>query len=565
MNIQAIRFSCSKKGDGPENVVLTVGSDIDLLRIRKKEKCAAFVIRSSDLVHLLAFKTIVQDRGTKNKAKQLPILMLGYKKIPAITGNYRSSGQMARSVANLIDHAVSSGEDNIFLIGAGDSVFRELSDRISTRALRKGSLPAAGYPDRSFSSNQPDPFRVASETVMNLMSENEIPDILENRYLGHSIEVRLVKQFILMASRDESRVLIIGETGTGKEIVARMIHSLSRRQNRSFVAINCGAIPGELFESELFGHERGAFTGASRKKDGLWKTAEGGTLFLDEIGDLPLNHQVKILNSLQTGFIQPVGATYKIPVNTRIIAATNHDLIELVKKKQFRDDLYYRLRAIHIQTPALRDHVEDIPLIAQSLWKDVCRSDRARLSKAVTDSLKDYYWPGNVREMKMLLRQMRTIFGDTKVTVRHLESLRQLDQYNLIARKKNTTGRKINRSNVEYLLYLNRVEDILKSIRLSLKPIVSREVESEKERMWIALMVQSYLSDLEIVNSRPVDDKYKKTINAIAQLSRMLRAFMQILDDSSDRAVSYWKKDVSEELRDVLSRIETDNRRLIKN
>jgi len=217
----------------------------------------------------------------------------------------------------------------------------------------------------------------------------------------------LLRQARLVADSDAS-VLIYGESGTGKELLARAIHRASPRHDKPFVAVNCGAMPGELLESELFGHARGAFTGAVQAHKGLFQSADGGTLLLDEIGDMPLALQVKLLRVLQEGEVRPVGATQQIPVDVRVISATHRDLDEAKAAGQFREDLYYRLNVVSLKLPALADRREDIPLLATHFLRKLAeRYKRTALSLApeAMAMLIAAPWPGNVRQLLNLLEQ----------------------------------------------------------------------------------------------------------------------------------------------------------------
>jgi len=198
-------------------------------------------------------------------------------------------------------------------------------------------------------------------------------------------------------------VLITGESGTGKELIARAIHKLSPRRLNPFIPVNCGALPEHLFESELFGHERGAFTGAVQSKPGLLEFADTGTFFLDEIGELSPKLQVKLLRILQEKKIRRVGGTKELNIDVRIVAATNKNLEDLVQRGLFREDLYYRLTAMKIDVPPIRERVEDIPLLAQHFLQEICRENnnkRCRFSPSAIEKLKSYPWPGNVRELQ---------------------------------------------------------------------------------------------------------------------------------------------------------------------
>jgi two-component system response regulator HydG len=212
-------------------------------------------------------------------------------------------------------------------------------------------------------------------------------------------------------SSTDSTVLISGESGTGKEVVARYIHKLSGRSDQAFLSINCGALPDSLLESELFGHVKGSFTGAVKDKDGLLVAAEGGTFFLDEIGEMSPATQVKLLRAIQEREVIPVGATKAVPVDVRIIAATNRDLEEEITRGGFRSDLYYRLNVIQLRLPPLRERREDIPVLANHFLRAKATDDAEprRLSDEAMDVLKAYDWPGNVRELENALERAAVV------------------------------------------------------------------------------------------------------------------------------------------------------------
>jgi two-component system response regulator GlrR len=217
----------------------------------------------------------------------------------------------------------------------------------------------------------------------------------------------LLRQAKLVADSDAS-VLIFGESGTGKELLARAIHQASRRRDKPFVAVNCGAIPSDLLESELFGHARGAFTGAIQAHKGLFQAADGGTLFLDEIGDMPLPLQVKLLRVLQEGEVRPVGSTQAIPVDVRVISATHRDLDSQREQGLFREDLYYRLNVVSLKLPSLAERREDIPLLAAHILQRLGERYRKPASTLAPDAMALLIaapWPGNVRQLLNLLEQ----------------------------------------------------------------------------------------------------------------------------------------------------------------
>ncbi len=233
----------------------------------------------------------------------------------------------------------------------------------------------------------------------------------KQRLKGNSKAIVNVCKLIDQVAESDATVLILGESGTGKEVVARTVHDWSLRSNQPFVPINCGAIPGELLESELFGHEKGAFTGALSTRQGRFELAEGGTLFLDEIGDMPMAMQVKLLRVLQERTFERVGSNKTMHCNVRIIAATHRKLDDEIKENRFREDLFYRLNVFPIEMPALRDRAEDIPLLAKDLIERMASENRGsvRLTDTAIALLMQHQWPGNVRELANLIERLAII------------------------------------------------------------------------------------------------------------------------------------------------------------
>lgn len=220
--------------------------------------------------------------------------------------------------------------------------------------------------------------------------------------------MREILQQARMVAATDARVLITGESGTGKELLAQAIHKASQRHDKPFVAINCSAMAENLLESELFGHEKGAFTGATRSHDGLFKSAEGGTLMLDEIGDMPLRLQVKLLRVLQENQVRPVGSTQAIDVDVRVISATHRDLQELMSEGHFREDLYYRLNVVHIRLPTLDERREDIPLLVANFLQTIAKEagqERKVYAPEAVEMLVTAEWPGNIRQLYNIVRQ----------------------------------------------------------------------------------------------------------------------------------------------------------------
>jgi two-component system response regulator PilR (NtrC family) len=238
------------------------------------------------------------------------------------------------------------------------------------------------------------------------------------RLLGNSPPMRQLREMIGRVARSQAPVHIAGESGTGKELVARLIHHSGPRSEGPFIAVNCGAIPGELMESEFFGHKRGSFTGAVADKKGLVQGASGGTLFLDEVADLPLHMQVKLLRVIQEKAVRPVGETEEQDVDVRLLSATHKPLAELVAKGAFREDLYYRINVIELRVPSLRERTSDIPELATHILSRLARragGEPAQLTPEALAVLADYSFPGNVRELENILERALTLSLDGRI------------------------------------------------------------------------------------------------------------------------------------------------------
>ncbi len=234
--------------------------------------------------------------------------------------------------------------------------------------------------------------------------------------IGESAPIKKIKETIAKVSPTEARVLITGENGVGKELVARWLHEKSGRAEGPLVEVNCAAIPSELIESELFGHEKGSFTSAIKQRIGKFEQANGGTLFLDEIGDMSLSAQAKVLRALQEGKITRVGADKDIMVDVRVIAATNKDLLKEVNEKNFRLDLYHRLSVIVIHVPSLNERQDDIPLLTDQFLEDICADygiAKKLMEPAAIEELKAYNWTGNIRELRNVVERLVILSGKT--------------------------------------------------------------------------------------------------------------------------------------------------------
>lgn len=305
--------------------------------------------------------------------------------------------------------------------------------------------------------------------TINIASKNifsdqiSMPDVFEH-FIGNSSEIIKIKKMIAQVAKSDSNVLIHGESGTGKDVIANCIHLLSDRKMKPYVPINCGAIPQELIESELFGHEKGAFTGASAKRAGRFEIANQGTLFLDEIGDMPLSMQVKLLRVIQDKSFERIGSSQRIETDVRIIAASNKNLEILISQNQFREDLYYRLNVIPISVPALRERTEDIPVLIDYFLEKISKRipHQTVFTEDAIEELCTYDWPGNIRQLANFIERMVVMYNEAPITANDISQ--ELHSHKS---KSNFITIPDNFTEISYKEYLSSVEQQL--IKLALE------------------------------------------------------------------------------------------------
>ena len=368
---------------------------------------SAYLLKAGELESLSAScPEIIFDRGRQKRAKHLAYYFSRRAGLVRLRADYHDPGQTERGIRALLASPDIHTKGAVFFIGLEDSLFDQLCNRATAESADVcPSIPADGQ---------------VIDHLRILLDQNprlKVPQSLKEKYVGNSDAADGVRKRILLAAGAKFPVLIEGETGTGKEIVARMIHQFSDRSSENFMPVNCGGIPIELFESELFGHVQGAFTGALRNKTGLWTLADVGTLFLDEIGDLSPLHQVKVLRALEDGRYRPLGGDQEIQSGARIIAATNRNLRQLVEAGKFRDDLFYRLFTLRIQTPSLHEHLADIPELAIHFWNRPNEKTCSPLPAGVLEELMTYGWPGNARELRSFLSTLSAVADGSPVTL----------------------------------------------------------------------------------------------------------------------------------------------------
>ena len=517
----------------------------DLEKLTEKERPAALVVRSSNLPNLARFGSLVIDRGVKHPAKSLSQLLLKHPKIPLIDGRHRAAGQLKRSIKTLLKNAMALGERNLYIIGVGDEIFGELwqwtldRDRPAVPPLTPGT-----------------PLGFTSRLLLELEGRYEMPAKLRQTFVGESAEARLVRALIMHAAQVDEPVLIMGDTGTGKEIVARSIYENSKRCRHDFVTVNCGAIPGDLLENELYGHIKGAYTDAKEDKSGLWEAAGEGVLFLDEIGDLKLEHQAKVLRALEEDEIRRVGSTKGIEVKARIIAATNRYLHAMVQTGQFREDLYYRLRGFLIRTPALKEHFDDIPLLAQHFWQGITKDHRKVLPPEILTELKSCRWPGNARELKMVLHHLFGLCGADNLSVERLRWVFLYEGQDHGLSWGPAAERDLILHQVECLRHLRRADEVIRATKITLRPIVEGEKLDRQTIPAVLPGLDLRLNELDMLCLHPLLFRSEMTFTMVHRLKGKL-TYLQGLMQKHDgqEALQCWKNEASEEFRLVLSTI----------
>ena len=365
--------------------------------------------------------------------------------------------------------------------------------------------------------------------------------------IGQSDEILELIEMIHTTAPADISILINGESGSGKEVIANSIHKLSNRKHKPFVAINCGALPDGLIDSELFGHEKGSFTGAVAQKKGLFEVADEGTIFLDELGEMPLKTQVRLLRVLENGEVIRVGGTESIRVNVRIIAATHRNLLDLIKENNFRRDLYYRLKAVTINVPPLRERKDDIPLLIDHFIRQYILSNHVifgGIDDDAKEALINYSWPGNIRELKNVMETLLVLCKGKPIT-RH-NVLQQLPE---IEKNENYFFNK--EENKSLPVYLNKSSDqaereLIYQTLLSLKMDITEiktmlaQVMSPINRP--SLPVSTFHTDLKSDNPNPIemrnDEKQVENFSMDEMEKEMIQKALERFDGNRRKAAS---------------------------
>jgi transcriptional regulator with AAA-type ATPase domain len=388
------------------------------------------------------------------------------------------------------------------------------------------------------------------DPIKKLITETEKNPVVKEIgkvYIGNSFAMRFARAMILKAAQSATPVLILGETGTGKDVIAHQIYKYAAHNKKGFLTINCSTLQDTLLESELFGHTKGSFTGATANKDGAFVALDGGTLFLDEIGELSLANQAKLLMAVDKQEIRSIGSNKAIKVNVRILAATNRNIDAMVLQGRFREDLHHRLNFFRIYAPPLRRHPDDIPAIANFFWEK--QKVHHKLTPAFLNFLKSYSWPGNVRELKAMLSSIIDIFGDVPPTRKVVDAIRSMHQETLNQSinqtKEGTDGLFI----LEARNRLISMQNIMRGIKIRLRPVLGHEWKG-KAKKEESLQLKSFISE----QIRTMDELFLQPIYFIDwELFQKMTRYRHILEktvnkwpDEAEGLLAVWDSDLKE-------------------
>jgi DNA-binding NtrC family response regulator len=551
--IEVLKLTGSRKNEQPKHLYLPCDEKVSFLNTIRTELPAVYLMREEMFDQLKKWKALFVERK-KNPHKGLAHYCMGRRKIPVIRTEYADAGRALGSSRKLLETAYLKADKNIYFILVSAAVFHASLDRDRGKTLSGKERELSG--EESMRSKLT--YRQwASERMFKLLKKTEIPDSLKKEYIGRSTEIQNVHLMIMLASKNRYPVLIMGETGTGKEKIARAIHHYGINSDQPFVSVNCAAIPHNLFESELFGHEKGAFTGATRQKIGFWESAGKGTLFLDEIGDLPLLDQVKILRAIETRRFIRVGGTWEIKSNARVMAATNKDLFAMMKRGTFRDDLYNRLCAIPIYSPPLRYHLEDIPELTRAFWEEITGQLKVQLPEEIIKAFMQVDWPGNVRRLRSVLISLYTLFPLEAIRLKHLEALLDFDAAAMKPDESKDHPLPRGWKGIDTLGILSRTESVLESIERTAQLILSRD---EGQVSSVELTDHLYHRIIEFVSLllQAVYYENPETLSQIKSLGRCLESFIETLRIDPAQGLQFWQNEVSPQFRNVQQLIMND-------
>ncbi|HLA13272.1 MAG TPA: sigma 54-interacting transcriptional regulator [Pyrinomonadaceae bacterium] len=542
--LQVLKFVSGESAKLPLRFSINTAEPGFLNKLKEQRKFGVYLLPQASAKELTRLDKLVYDRGVKPERKSLAQLLLKQKRVPLLSCGYSSTGRLQQGVGAFLKQAAAARDRNLYLIAVPDALFMELwseADGVSQDGKAKRS--------KSRSKNAPSAGVANYDLVLNLLPPVAIPREFEQTYVGQTLEAHLVRVLVMRAAASQDPVLILGDTGTGKEVTARAIHQYSKRSNDKFVPVNCGSIPRELLEAELFGIKGGVATNVADRR-GLWEQTGRGTLFLDEIGELSSEHQVKVLRALEENAVRRVGEVDERKVHARIVAATNRQLFSMVLQGTFRADLYYRLRVLTIPTPSLRDIPEDLSLLAQFLWKRVTDDESCVLSEEVLDELRTYTWPGNVRELKSILKNIHALFGADKIKRQHVRAVFELLGIQHTARTQQDAANQVLQHRMECLRHLRRVDEVVRASQVAIESLIATATERKGDHQQPVL--RNLLSELDLLLRRPLLFHDEVLFALTSRLRDSILHLQILLGKGGREARAFWSAGVFSEFQLVL-------------
>ncbi len=521
----------------------------------RQEIPSLILIPQSDMDQIIAWDDLIQNRGEKHGDRELFKYFPGTEKIPLLLSNHRSTGKVESSIKKFLERLVKESprfnEHNMFVMALDDDLFFEIleKNKVSWAAevrAQEQKYDSAGHNPPSRGTN--------GDNSENKRTRNE--NMLKSVFFGNSPPIHRVRNQLLQAGEHDQIMLLLGETGTGKSRAARAIHEVSSLSQHPFVTFACGAVIGTLFESELFGHVKGAFYGADSDRKGLWRQAGEGTLFFDEIGDLPLDQQLKLLDAFERNVVRPVGSDKEMPVKARLIFATNQDLDAMVRRKVFREDLYWRIRHITIEMPPLQVQKDSIPYIAQELWKKIGnKKDYHALPHEILQHLQQMDWPGNVRSLIAVLKCLH--YQNFKKHPKDIHDLYDASASIHLSLKKQSSeseptanGNEVDLHRVRCLQHLKKAEEWVRACQKVFEPYAPGNSKVEQLEKLDPLLISNRIEQVKNLTSEPFHFYKEESFMLINNLQGKLAYFSELLEKKLwDQANYYLSKEILENFR----------------
>ncbi len=553
--IQAIRY-CKENGTQPHRFEFQTDKPVDMLTALNSNLPALFIVTSKDPFKDIKINNKKIEIHSQIGAKEPKRYFLNRDSRIILESKYSSGRRAESAIDNFWKQALGADEEKFYIIVVKEHVYQLFIKKCPQE------IEFFDSPSRNNTGDDDSQSQKIKKSDTKPESDS-IPNLSDN-YIGISEHAQRVRELIDRAASNDDIVLILGPTGTGKELIAKLIHAQSRRSKTNHYTINCATLQDTLFESDLFGHKKGAFTGAYYDKKGVFELANKTTLFLDEIGDLDLRNQAKILRVLEDNQITPVGGENSKYIDVRIIAATNRDLYSMVKTGHFREDLYFRLAVFVIKTKGLKDVPEDIPLHVEHIWEKLMEKkenesplakqykEKLKLGKEIPEEImqkiKNLPWPGNVRQLKATLTRVYSYFWDIgPLDLTMFNEAMAFDNF----------GESENTRNVSSLVKNKSAEDNIRIIQNGLKYMMEKKQTQKEPDNFISNYMNSFLKEINGLCELSLNQR-AYVHAAINNLYGKLSYLDNLLKKNIQAANVYWSGDICEAFEAALEALQKE-------